>query len=139
MIKFDSFRSKPDLIKHIRETTQYKTAAQAEKFLREYLPKESYFQKKCMDAIRAAAPSAFIWKAAAGPYGRAGIPDICAVIGGRFYGFEVKRPFIGQLTAIQEQTIARIRAAGGIVHVVSWPEDVEKAIKEGQNGEAENQ
>ena len=73
-------------------------------------------------------PDAFVWKAAAGPYSRQGIPDVCAIIGGRFYGFEVKRPYIGVLTKIQEQTMERIRAAGGTAEVVCLPEDVGRIV-----------
>lgn len=89
--------------------------------LREALPKESYYQTKIMDAIREAYPKAFVWKAAAGPYSRLGIPDVCVITGGRYYGFEVKRPYIGEPSKIQEQTIELIRAAGGVADFVSFP------------------
>lgn len=96
----------------------------AERFdsiLREALPKESYYQAKIMDAIQAAYPSAFVWKVSAGPYSRQGIPDVAAIINGRYYGFEVKRPYIGEPSKIQEQTIELIRAAGGVADFVSFP------------------
>lgn len=137
MIKFSEFSTKEELIRHIQETTQYKTGREAEKYLRDCLPKESYYQRKCIEAIHKTAPGAFVWKAAAGPYGRGGIPDLCAVINGQFYCFEIKRPFIGALTKIQEQTIAKIRAAGGKAFVVSWPEQVEQILKERISKEAE--
>ena len=66
---------------------------------------------------------------AAGPYSRQGIPDVCAVINGRYYGFEVKRPLIGVLSAIQEQTIRQIKAAGGRAYVVSFPAEVTEILK----------
>ena len=53
------------------------------------------------------------------------------VLDGQFYGFEVKRPEVGLLSKIQEQTIKAINAAGGIVGVVSYPEDVERILKGG--------
>ena len=90
--------------------------------------KESYYQTKIMEWLKKEYPAAFIWKAAAGPYSQGGIPDICAIIDGKFYGFEVKRPEVGRLSKIQEQTIKEINAAGGTAAVVSYPEQVEKII-----------
>lgn len=129
-MNFEQFRTKEEAIEYIRqaESTHCRTARQAEKYLADHLPKESYYQKKIMDRIRALVPDAFIWKAAAGPYGRGGIPDICAVINGRFYGFEVKRPFIGEPSKLQLETMKQIRAAGGQAHVVSWPDDVDRIL-----------
>ena len=93
--------------------------------------KESYYQARIIKWLKEQYPDAFIWKAAAGPYSRGGIPDVCMVLDGQFYGFEVKRPEVGRLSKIQEQTIKAINAAGGIVGVVSYPEDVERILKGG--------
>lgn len=90
--------------------------------------KESYYQSHIIKWLKEQYPDAFVWKAAAGPYSRGGIPDICAIIDGHFFGFEVKRPEVGRLSKIQEQTIREINAAGGTAAVVSYPEQVEKAI-----------
>lgn len=95
--------------------------------------KESYYQTKIMEWLKKEYPAAFIWKAAAGPYSQGGIPDICAIIDGKFYGFEVKRPKGGRLSHLQEQAIKKINAAGGIAAVVSFPSEVQKII-EGGNG-----
>ena len=105
------------------------TTEQAKQYIRKNLPKESYYQDKIIKHINAIFPSAFVWKAAAGPYSRQGIPDVCAVINGRYYGFEVKRPLIGVLSAIQEQTIRQIKAAGGRAYVVSFPAEVTEILK----------
>lgn len=91
--------------------------------------KEQYYQTKILRWIKDTYPDAFVWKAAAGPYSQGGIPDICAIIGGRFYGFEVKRPQNGRLSPLQEQTIKKINAAGGIAAVVNFPEDVQRIIE----------
>lgn len=91
--------------------------------------KESFYQAKIIRWLKETYPDAFIWKAQAGPYCRQGIPDICAIIDGHFFGFEVKRPEIGRLSKIQEQTIKEINAAGGIAAVVSYPEQVERVIQ----------
>ena len=90
--------------------------------------KESFYQAKIVRWLKETYPGAFIWKAAAGPYSRGGIPDICAIIDGHFFGFEVKRPKVGRLSKIQERTIKEINAAGGTAAVVSFPEQVEKII-----------
>lgn len=92
--------------------------------------KESYYQSRIIHWLKEAYPDAFVWKAQAGPYCRQGIPDICAIIDGRFFGFEVKRPEIGRLSKIQEQTIKEINAAGGTAAVVSYPEQAERIIQE---------
>ena len=90
--------------------------------------KESFYQAKIIRWLKGQYPDAFVWKAQAGPYCRQGIPDICAIINGHFFGFEVKRPEVGRLSKIQEQTIKEINTAGGTAAVVSYPEQVEKII-----------
>lgn len=106
-------------------------AANSEKYLRDSVPKESYYQKKIMDYVKKTYPDAFVWKEAAGAYSQSGIPDVSAIINGRYYGFEVKRPYFGKLSQIQARTIERIRQAGGIAGVCIFPEDAEKLIQEG--------
>ena len=100
--------------------------------------KESFYQAKIIRWLKGQYPDAFVWKAQAGPYCRQGIPDICAIINGHFFGFEVKRPEVGRLSKIQEQTIKEINAAGGIAAVVSYPEQVEKIILATLKGSADN-
>lgn len=107
---------------------------EARKHLQRALPKESYYQDKIIRHIKELFPSAFVWKAAAGAYSRQGIPDVCTVINGHYYGFEVKRPFVGVLSKIQEQTIKRIQAAGGRAYVVTYPAEVERYLQEEQDG-----
>lgn len=105
------------------------TTAQAVKVLRDTLPKESYFQSAILRWLRENYPAAFIWKVQTGPYARQGVPDICAVIDGRFYGFEVKRPYVGRLSKIQQTTMEAIEKAGGRAGVVTWPDDARKLIE----------
>ena len=97
--------------------------------------KESWYQAKIIKWLKDTYPGAFVWKAAAGPYSRGGIPDICAIIDGHFFGFEVKRPGIGKLTKLQEQTIKQINAAGGFAAVVSTPADAQQVIERGMRNE----
>ena len=74
-------------------------------------------------------PRCFAWKTHGGMYGTAGIPDIIACIDGRFYAFEVKQPG-GRLTRLQEVTLKKIRAAGGVAVKVTSVEEVKAAILE---------
>ena len=101
------------------------------------LPKESYYQKRIILWIKQNYPDAFVWKAQAGPYCRRGIPDICCIIDGHFFGFEVKRPEVGRLSKIQEQTILEINQAGGTALVVSYPEQVKEAVDKWQTARKE--
>lgn len=131
MIDFEQFKTKAEVVEYIKSMKDIscETTAQAEKYLRTHLPKESYYQDKIIKHIREIMPSSFVWKAAAGPYSRQGIPDVCAVVNGRYYGFEVKRPFIGILSRIQERTILQIRAAGGEAYVVTYPDEVTRILQ----------
>lgn len=94
----------------------------------EILPRESDYQTAIIEWLNSEYPDAFIWKAAAGPYCRGGIPDVCAIIHGHFYGFEVKRPYIGKPTELQKQTILKINNAGGMAAVVCFPKDCKEVI-----------
>lgn len=115
---------------HLEESTgRCLTAAQADKLLRDTLPKESYFQSAILRWLRETYPAAFVWKVQTGPYARQGVPDICAIIDGRFYGFEVKRPYVGRLSRIQQTTMEAIEKAGGRAGVVTWPDDARKLIE----------
>lgn len=70
-----------------------------------------------------AIPKCFAWKEHGGMYGTAGIPDIIACIGGRFYGFEVKTEK-GRPTALQEATIKKIQKAEGQAFIVHSVDEV---------------
>ena len=72
-------------------------------------------------------PDCFAWKEHGGMYGTAGIPDIIACIGGRFYGFEVKTDS-GKPTKLQEATIRKILAAGGTALVVRSVDEVRAVV-----------
>lgn len=131
MKRLDSFQTKAEAIAYIRENVAGCAGAkEAQKYFIDHLPRESYYQGKIIKFLKATYPGAFVWKATAGAYSRQGIPDVCAVIDGRFYGFEVKRPFIGTPTIIQKETIKQIRAAGGVVAVVCFPEEVKKIVED---------
>ena len=103
------------------------TAVKVGKALREY--HETYYQKKILDWLRKTYPeTGFFWKVQGGPYGHNGIPDICGMIDGHFFGFEVKKPG-GKPTALQTEMIRRITTAGGTALVVTTVEQVRDAIE----------
>ena len=120
-ITLEDFKTEVEAVAALKDCDPKMTTEKARKYIRERLPKESYYQDKIIKHIRELFPSAFVWKAAAGAYSRQGIPDVCAVINGRYYGFEVKRPLIGVLSKIQERTIEQIKQAGGRAFVVTYP------------------
>lgn len=132
---FEKLRSRQELTDWIRNHDPN----HKDTWIQENLPKEQVFQARILDALKAwkAAGNidrnAMIWKQGAAPYQRQGLPDITAIIGGRFFGFEVKRPYgVGRLTGIQAKTIEDINAAGGVAEEVSFADDVKEIlIREG--------
>lgn len=128
-LDYAKFASYDELIDYTLEChPTLKGRVGADFYIREHMPKESYFQKKIMDWIEANIKNCIVWKEAAGPYSRQGIPDITCIVNGRYYGFEVKRPFIGKLSKIQEQTIKAIKDAGGRAYVVTSVEEVARIL-----------
>ena len=99
------------------------------------MPKEKYFQSRIIRYLES-LNHVFVWKEQAGyGYQINGLPDICAVIEGKFYGFEVKRPFIGKVSPIQRERMKKIREAGGVAEVVSYVNEVAMILKrEGFHG-----
>lgn len=53
-----------------------------------------------------------------GGYGRSGVPDIVACVGGRFVGIECKAGK-GVTTALQEKNLAEIRLNGGTALIIN--------------------
>lgn len=130
MKRLDSFKTKAEAIAYIQENV-YGCAQRncAEKYLTQRLPKESYYQDKIIKFLKKTYPNGECWKEAAGAYSQQGIPDVTFILGGRYFGFEVKRPFFGTVSKIQQQRIERIRAAGGIAEVVCFPEEVQRIVE----------
>ena len=129
-MRLDQFQSKAEAIEYIKKQKGFVANKYAEQYLLQHLPKESYYQDKIIRFLKATYPDGVCWKEAAGAYSQRGIPDITFIKDGKYYGFEVKRPYIGVLSPIQEQRIKRIRAAGGIVGVVTFPEEVQRIVEE---------
>lgn len=101
-----------------------------EAYLRKHIPLEKYYQRKVMEGIKKAYPSAFVRKISVEVYNMAGIPDVMAIVEGHYFGFEIKRPLLGVLSPIQKKTIEEICRAGGVATVVSYPEEAVAIIEE---------
>ena len=133
MFDYKKYESMELAVRDLVKENTARNASEARKFLQEKIPKESYFQEKIIRHLKIKYPEAFVWKAAAGAYSRSGIPDVCCILEGRFYGFEVKRPLLGKASVIQEQTIKEIRGAGGVAELVSYPEEVDRIVRRFRN------
>ena len=68
-------------------------------------------------------PNCFCWKEHGGMYGTAGIPDVIACIGGRFFAFEVK-------TEKGKATLRKIQKCGGNAAIVRSVEEVKRMLEE---------
>lgn len=74
MKRLDQFKTEREAIAYIQENVGgCATRKLAEKYLREKLPKESYYQDKIIKFLKQNYPKAFVWKAAAGAY-RTSVP-----------------------------------------------------------------
>ncbi len=130
-IDYTKFKTYDELLGYIKNKYEkIRNNYEAEVFIREHMPKESYYQRKIMGWISKNIPDAVIWKEAAGPYSRQGIPDVTCIINGRYYGFEVKRPFIGKVSKIQKETIELLNKAGAKAYVVTSEKEVAEILKD---------
>lgn len=129
MERFDEYATLEDAISAVMANSEHPiTRTEAKKRVMETLPREQHYQTKIMHYLKKEYPEGFIWKATAGAYSVSGIPDICMILHGNFYGFEVKRPLVGVASAIQQETIRKINAAGGHAGIVVFPKDAQKII-----------
>lgn len=106
------------------------TRKEAMTILYKEIPKEKYFQDKVKKGLKESYPMAFVRKISLGPYSQGGFPDILCILDGHYFGFEVKRPVVGELSALQRRVIEEIRESGGTVAVVSYPEEAIETVKE---------
>lgn len=105
------------------------TATELNRMLRQVLPKENYYQDKIMDWVKEQCPQAFVRKITSGIYSEGGFPDILVIIDGLYYGIEVKRPYIGKTSKLQERTIGQINEAGGHAGVACFPYEAKEIIE----------
>lgn len=124
---FQSYPTQNDLKAEVYAHPELYGKTSISQFIKDNLPLESAFQAEIIKALRGwqkkgwISPDALIWKQSAGVYNRNGMPDLMAIIDSRFIAFEVKRPYIGVATKLQEKTIEQIKQAGGIAEVICFP------------------
>jgi hypothetical protein len=133
-INFEEFASRKELVAHLKQEGLIKTTNEASAWIINNVPLEKVFQAKIMNWLKEqktkrTIPNMFLYKQQAGVYQRQGLPDITAIIDGQYFGFEVKRPFIGATSPIQEETIKEIFAAGGHAYVVSFVSEVREILQ----------
>ena len=77
---------------------------------------EGKVKKKVVEQLKALG--AYYFFPATGGYGKSGVPDIVGCYQGKFFGIECKAGK-GKTTALQEQQLSQIAAAGGVAAVVN--------------------
>lgn len=133
MKKYQDFRQYETLgafKKALVEEGRAGTMQEAEKLARRVIPKESYYQKKILEALREEYPEGRWRKNAASAEQQSGEPDIDGVIGGLFVAIEVKRPLLGTVSALQEKAIREIREAEGCGAVCCYPDEAVGVVRE---------
>ena len=127
-IDFEKFKTLAELVDYVSQKKGCNRTT-ATKWCMANVPLESYYQGKIKDYLKEKYPESFVAKISAGAYSRGGVPDILFIYKGRYIGFEVKRPYFGLVSKLQNKTIEEIRRAGGVADVVTYISEVEKLIK----------
>lgn len=122
-------RTMADLIKRMMIKGRCSSYAAGKELIYEELPKESAFQAAIIKYLKT-VHGCFVWKEQAGPFQMGGLPDVMAIINGRLYGFEVKRPWLGKVSPLQLQTHLAMRKAGARVLVCSYVSEVKKVLQD---------
>ena len=112
-------------IEELQKALGLSSKAKTIQWVKVHVPKESYFQRKIIEYLRKTYPAAVVWKQNNGEYSSLnGIPDVAMLKDGQYYGFEVKRPYLGKLSKIQDKTMEKLRKAGAKVYEVTYVSDV---------------
>jgi hypothetical protein len=88
---------------------------------------ESRRSREIMSALR--AEGAFCFKIHGGPTMMAGLPDVMGCYKGKCFGFETKMLPGAEPSPIQQQRHQELRAAGGVVVVVTSVHDALTALR----------
>lgn len=125
-----------DYIEHKKQYGVKLNRTQARKAIEKEIPKETeYYQPKIIKYLNSLPECIKAWKESAGMYTSSnGIPDVTAIMkpGGVYFGFEVKRPLLGEPSALQEKFIEDMNNSGGHAYIVTTVDDVKRIlIREG--------
>lgn len=111
---------------------------EARKEITKKIPLETKYQDKILKYLKSLPECINAWKENKGAYSsQNGTPDITAVMkpGGVYFGFEVKRPLLGEPSALQEKFIDDMTKNGGHAYIVVTVNDVKQIlIHEGMIG-----
>lgn len=122
-----------DYIKKMQAYGKKLNRTEARKEIRKKIPLESVYQDKIIKYLKSLPECIKVWKENKGAYSsQNGTPDITAVMkpGGIYYGFEVKRPLVGELSDLQEKFINDTIASGGHAYEVVTVDEVRKILKD---------
>ena len=131
---FERFPTTEELAAHLAAHPEKYGKVSVSQFIKDHLPKEAIFQAKIIKALQGwrsdgnIDPHTVVLKQSAGVYNRNGLPDVMAIIQGKLFGFEIKRPYIGKATALQQKTIKELIAAGASAAVICHPEQARQLI-----------
>ena len=104
---------------------------EARKAIAQKIPLETAYQDKIIKYLRSLPECIKAWKENKGRYSSMnGTPDITAVMkpGGIYFGFEVKRPLLGEPSELQEKFIADVTKDGGHAYIVVTKDDVKQIL-----------
>lgn len=80
---------------------------------------EGKVKKRVTDMLKGYAPRVYYFMPQMGGFGKSGVPDIVACVGGTFFGIEVKADMKkNPPTALQMKNLEQIRGADGAALVV---------------------
>lgn len=124
-----------DYIEHKKQYGVKLNRTQARKAVEKEIPLETKYQDKIITYLRSLPECIKAWKENKGTYSSMnGTPDVTAVMkpGGVYFGFEVKRPLIGEPSDLQEKFVADMIKGGGHAYIVVTVDDVKRIlIREG--------
>ena len=129
---FRGYQTFGDLVREVKDGLPdldgWKDTGRAQKLARDKIPKESYYQRHILYALRRAFPNGRWRKNAAGIGQDAGEPDIIGCLDGKYIAVEVKRPLVGKPTDLQRKALREIREAGGCAMFGTYPDEVVQAV-----------
>lgn len=134
---FSMFEAPSELVKWLIESNICEDAKTARKWMNAKIPKEKVYQKKIIEYLKSlkalkCVDELFCWKEQSGPYQIQGLPDVFALIKtnnkSMIFGFEVKRPLLGSPSELQLVTIQKIRQAGGVAEIVTYPFEIDEIL-----------
>lgn len=98
---------------------------------REKVESEATLTRKCqafLASVKAAGHPIWWYKTHGGGYAKAGIPDLCIVVGGRSLWVELKTA-TGKVQKIQLVRLAEIRAAGGVACICRSVDELREVVE----------